>query len=161
MKCENCRSNEATVKYTENINGRERKLNLCLACAKKMESELGIFSADFFSDGLLSPMFYQTREKKESIKCPLCASDFSDIERTGKAGCPACYGAFEKYLASTLKKLHGASRHTGRKPARLTEKDDGTKELEAQLKAAIEKEEYEEAAALRDRIKELRRRGEA
>lgn len=161
MKCENCNSNEATVLYTEKINGRERRMNLCLACAKKLEVERGFFASDFFGGDLLSPMFYHGAKKKDSLRCPLCASDFSAIERSGKVGCPVCYTTFAEQLGSTLRKLHGTATHIGRKPQRLRGNDDEIKTLEASLKAAIEKEEYETAADIRDKIKEIRARGDA
>lgn len=111
-------------------------------------------------------------------RCPLCGSTFADIAKRGKAGCPECYTHFAEQLAPSIGKLHGTRTHTGgsvgaqrleRRPNAVRpaapqrneaagaeqKKASELLTLKKQLKAAVEAEEYEKAAALRDRIKEL------
>ena len=100
MLCENCGKKEANVRYTENINGRRKELNLCEECSKK----LGIGEIDFsmpinfssflggFMDELESPSFmpmFNTLQQKN--KCNHCGSTFEDILNTGMLGCEECY----------------------------------------------------------------------
>ncbi len=163
MKCEKCQKNEATVLYREIINGKETRLSLCPACAGKLEEESGLSVKSLFSQSLFPEIFPLKRQAEEAKKCPLCGSDVSHIRRTGKVGCPECYNAFEDYLAPTLRRLHGGAVHCGRIPAKLkkiaTEKNE-LKRLEEELKKSIECEDYENAAVLRDKIREMKSGGE-
>ncbi len=163
MKCEKCQKNEATVLYREIINGKETRLSLCPVCAGKLEEESGLSVKSLFSQSLFPELFPLKRQTEEAKKCPLCGCDVSHIRRTGKVGCPECYSAFEAYLAPTLRRLHGGAAHRGRVPARLrkiAEEKNELARLEGELKASIDREDYENAAVLRDKIRELKSGGE-
>lgn len=160
MKCEKCQKNEASVFYREIINGKETRLTLCPACAREREEESGLSFKSLFSNSLFKSSFPQVVTEKE--KCPLCGLTSDDVARLGKVGCPACYGAFEAYLAPNLRRLHGSVVHRGRAPARLRQERKEKSEiekLEGELRASIEKEDYENAARLRDKIREMRNGG--
>lgn len=162
MKCEKCGKNEATVLYRESINGNETKMHLCNICAKEREESSPLWH-DFFTSSLLGGIFAPAAGAKKEMpaakKCPLCGSDFSALQRSGKVGCPECYGAFSDYLAPTLKRLHGGATHRGRAPKKYRAKleaENTIRELEAELKRSIENEEYERAAEIRDKLRSLR-----
>lgn len=122
MLCENCGKKEANVKYTENINGKVRELNLCEECSKKLgigemnfnmpidfSSFLGGFMEDFMTPEIM-PMFNNLK----TLSCDNCGSTFDDIINTGKVGCQDCYTIFEDRLDPIIKKLQGQNRHVGR-----------------------------------------------
>ncbi len=168
MKCERCQKNEATVFYRENINGKETKAHLCSKCAQEKEKENGAVWQDFFGGNLLGSVFAPINRRSEapteSEKCSLCGSTFAFIQKNGKVGCSKCYESFASYLEPTLKRLHGTAAHRGRVPHKYMEKLSAKREaeqLEAELKSAVEREEYEKAAELRDKLREIRNRGEA
>ncbi len=122
MLCENCGKREANVRYTENINGRRRELNLCEECSQK----LGVGQMDFsmpidfssflggFMDELTTPSFMPMINTLKQNKCNNCGSTFDDIMNTGMLGCQDCYNTFDDELDSIIKKLQGSNRHVGR-----------------------------------------------
>ena len=170
MLCQSCKKKEATFHYTSNENGAITELHLCRDCAQKngyLDESLKNFNPFNFFDNsenmfgeLLSGMFGDNERGalKESAVCPFCGMRFNEFIHNGKAGCAKCYATFKDAIAPTIKKLHGNTKHTGRFPAGRAihkTKEDKRAELEALLKAAIEKQEYEKAAEYRDKIKEL------
>ncbi len=173
MLCEKCGQKEATCYYRENVNGKVKTCKLCSDCATAMQKsgELGglfgedpfgkmmsLFSGDdFFGSLLTTPQNPMEREKPKT--CPLCGSAFPTLVKTGKAGCPECYSTFAEELAPSIRRIHGSAGHTGRAPARFqaeNEKKQKIAALEAELKAAVQAEEYEKAAQIRDNLKSLR-----
>lgn len=124
MLCDNCGKREANVSYSENINGRKRKLNLCEECSKKlginhmdfnMPIDFSSFFGDFMEglgtqDFMAMPIFNETKQ----IKCDQCGFGFEDIVRTGKLGCGNCYQIFEERLDPIIRRIQGANQHVGR-----------------------------------------------
>ena len=172
MLCERCKKREATVFYTEIINGVKKSVALCESCDAEAEAsgDYGKFSFEVSLKGeplgdinsLFGSLFgipqYQKRPA-EAKKCTLCASTFADLVREGKAGCPECYKVFADELAPTISKIHGAAIHTGNVPERYREgleKKNLIAETEKELKRAVEAEEYERAAELRDKLRALK-----
>lgn len=166
MKCSNCKKKEATVFYREVINGKETSWALCPDCAAAKDKEKGalLFSdmSDLFQGGLLSGLFHAVHAApsvKEEKKCNLCGITFRQICEEGKAGCPACYSSFREEFAPTLSRLHGGATHRGRVPGALRakkSKEDRIASLERDLKEAIAAEKFEDAAVLRDKLREMR-----
>ncbi len=162
MLCNICGKNEATVHLTEIINDQITKLHLCEECAIKKGSEM----EDHFglADLLAGLADFGTQiEKGEelAIKCKNCNMTYRDFKKTGRLGCSECYTSFKKNLDPLLKRIHGSSQHLGKVPAMLpkTVKSElDIEELKKKLRVAIEKEEFEEAAKLRDLIKELEKK---
>ena len=89
---------------------------------------------------------------------------YDDFRKFGRLGCSECYNAFREQLAVLLKKIHGSNQHLGKAPSKLPQpikkKIDQLQELKRQLQRAIEAESFEEAAALRDKIRGLEKKGE-
>ena len=158
MLCNNCGKREATLRYEENINGEKKKINLCKECS----DNLGIFNMNFMDNMLLSffdePIGIGVKQLKEKI-CPKCGYSFSDYANTGLLGCPECYETFEEKLEPALKKLHGKSYHVKSEIKRAKPKNK-LEELKQELEEAVQKEEYEKAAVIRDKIKDLKKRGD-
>lgn len=122
MLCDNCGKREANVRYSENINGRRKELNLCEECSKK----LGISHMDFsmpidfssffgeFMEDFATPEFMPLLDEIKALKCDNCGYTFEDIANTGKLGCGNCYEVFEERLDPIIRRIQGANRHVGR-----------------------------------------------
>lgn len=171
--CDECGKNKATVHLTEIVNDQITKLNLCEACAKQkgsdVEQHFGI--ADLLSalsdvgtpapgpGGVVPP-------SPSKNKCAFCGLTYEDFKKIGRLGCSECYTAFKSSLVPLLKRIHGSNQHTGKSPSPLAAKELKNtnkihEELEAtrqELQKAVKKEEFEEAAALRDKIKFLEKK---
>jgi protein arginine kinase activator len=176
MMCDNCGKNEATVRYSENINGRKKELNLCSQCSQKlgineMNFNMPIGISDFFGgffEDMVSNEFAPLLNEVKQLKCNNCGFTFEDIVNTGKFGCGNCYETFESKIAPLMKEIQGSTKHEGRlNKSKInnnikvdTNKDNSKNEkklseietLKDDLKNAIKEERYEDAAKLRDEI---------
>ena len=164
MLCDICGKKQATVHLTEIIDDKMTELHLCEECAQKkgaqMESHFGL--ADLLA-GLADLSGGQfTKAKKETrIKCPRCGLTYEDFKKVGRLGCGECYSAFREALLPLLKRIHGSTQHYGKSPVKKSVKTHkiskvktNLQDLKERLQRAIELEEFEEAAKLRDKIRE-------
>ncbi len=158
MLCDACKSNTATVYLTQIVDGKMQKVNLCEACSK----EKGVADPTSFAflDLLQGLGTAQMLEKSQSaIRCSVCGFSQSDFKKTGRLGCSACYETFADQLQPLLKSIHRAENHSGKVPPRAQrqrEIADRLKALETDLARAVDEENYENAAHLRDEIRKLR-----
>ena len=159
MLCDICGKNPATVHLTEIIDEQMNELHLCEECARQksiqMEQQFGL--SDLLA-GLAE--FEKPAQEKEavSLKCASCGLTYQDFKKIGRLGCGQCYSTFKKYLGPLLKKIHGSNLHSGKSPlklAKVSKKNTDMQELRCKLQKAIEMEVFEEAARLRDQIKQL------
>ena len=175
MLCQNCKKNEATTYYKENINGQTRELHLCPACAAKLTGGAPAFGSllhdSFFANPFGSAFFSEpfgsmlqsspfgtaAQAIDGGRRCPTCGMTESELRRTGRAGCGDCYRSFSDILLPYIKKLHGAAAHVGAAPAPAAgqPKADPVEGLKNKLREAVKAENYEEAARLRDEIRRL------
>ena len=155
MLCDKCKKRNATVMYKQTVNGVSEQMALCSECANQM-SIGGLFDDDFNFFGSLFTGG-STLPAEEKV-CTLCGSTFEQIARDGKVGCAKCYEIFEDRLRPSIERLHGRVGHVGRKPKgtpQMNEKTDKIKTLKEKLAKAIQNENFEEAAKLRDEIRGL------
>lgn len=176
MMCDNCGKKEATVRYSENINGRKKELNLCNECSQKlgineMSFNMPIGISDFFGgffEDMVSNEFSPLLNEVKLLKCNNCGFTFEDIINTGKFGCGNCYETFESRIAPLMREIQGSNKHEGRLQrnnntkninAITNKKEDKNKKvideietLKEDLKNAIKEERYEDAAKIRDEI---------
>lgn len=184
MLCQNCGKHDATVRYTQIINGIKSEIQLCENCANKlgvgslqfnMPMNFADFLSDFFNDyeTSLLPSFV-----KQETKCENCGASYQEFVQTGLLGCPDCYETYSERLDPILKRLQGSCKHVGRgtkvqrskkttntqnqqndnleiKEEKLTEKDVKLNKLNEDLRKAVKEERYEDAATIRDEIQEL------
>ena len=171
MLCEKCKKRTATVFYNENINGKTRAYSLCGECAAKLRekgdlqditSMMSSFADPFSAmhDELFGGFFGMPAVKAISAqkKCDFCGSTYAQIAKDGKAGCPSCYTTFRDEFSRTLHSIHGTTSHTGAVPSRHRAKQELSRKLDklkGELAAAIDNENYERAATLRDEIRRL------
>jgi protein arginine kinase activator len=98
--------------------------------------------------------------KEPDKKCPRCGITLAEFRKRGRLGCPHDYEAFGEELGSLLEKIHGRREHLGRGPVRSKKRQTHRQKVEAlrrELDEAIRAEQYETAAGLRDRLKEIER----
>ncbi len=161
MLCDVCGKNPATVHLTEIIDDQMNELHLCEQCAhqKSMQMEQQFGLSELL--GGLVEFEKPTKEEREtavSVKCANCGLTYADFKKIGRLGCSECYTTFKKYLGPLLKKIHGSILHFGKSPFKAAKVSDKRPDLQAlrnQLQKAIETEMFEEAARIRDQIKEL------
>ena len=173
MLCENCGENEANVRYTQIINGVKKEMNLCEKCAKEkgitnidfnMPINFSSFLSDIFDD-YNDTSFLPEFTKTKTLKCDKCGLSYDDFINKGKFGCEKCYDTFSDKIDYLIKNLHGTTRHIGRKSKFIESNEKNNKQevkeeskiekLQKDLKQAIKDERYEDAAKIRDEIKEL------
>ena len=160
MLCEKCLKRPATVHMQQYVNGQVTQIHLCQECAAQPDSPL---SFEQFLHGLLD-MFSGMQENvsqqkpETNYRCPVCGLSLEDFKRTGKLGCAECYQSFRREMDPILKNIQGGNRHEGKYPQKAGAGLHNRRQIEKlrlELTKAIEEEEYENAANLRDRIREL------
>lgn len=154
MLCENCKENVATV-FIEHISGNQKtEMHLCQDCSVNFHTPL-------FLDSLLKGLLLGSVIKQENVEADIqceCGMRLSEFRKKGKLGCATCYQTFKKELSSVLKNIQWSVEHTGKLPAKKAKgilKKKQIQTLRMELRAAVEVEEYETAAKLRDEIKAL------
>lgn len=165
MQCDHCGERAAAVHLTQIVDNSVTTKHLCEQCAAQLGIQTTGQVANPLSDFLAS-MGKGAAEKlppgEEAGRCQFCGGTLNDFRETGRLGCPRCYESFEGHLRDLLRRLHGSSRHVGDSYAPPgTQFDEKTKaqamlsELRGQLRRAVEAENFELAAELRDRIRVL------
>ncbi|MFP4698526.1 MAG: UvrB/UvrC motif-containing protein [Eubacteriales bacterium] len=167
MLCERCAKNPATVYLTKIINGKKTEVHLCEQCAS--ETEKVYLDKQLSFQNLLSGLLDMTENhpqkvenKSDNVSCPVCHMTYKTFRKTGKFGCANCYETFGLYLPPILKRIHGNYVHTGKMPKNAKKQivvKRKIEDLRYKLKKAVQKEEFEEAARLRDEIRELEKKG--
>jgi protein arginine kinase activator len=163
MSCEQCHEREAVIHLTQIVNEQVTTLHLCERCAaeKGVESPgslpktpLGTFLAAMGQE-----LPEQAPAPRNGDNCARCGGSLQDFRESGRLGCPDCYRSFEVPLRDLLRRLHGSTHHMGERYAdRETSPAEGRREaaeLREQLRLAVETENFELAAELRDRLRVL------
>lgn len=166
MYCEECKQKPAAVHLTQVYNGKIIQSHLCEECAAKKGGFIFDPGSKFSIPNLLSSIFgascsIDSNLTTEIKSCSGCGMTFNDIRQTGKLGCSNCYQVFAQEMEPTLRRIHGNSQHIGKIPSRGGEKVLMRKQLDSlktQLQEAVNHEEYEKAAEIRDGIKALESR---
>lgn len=156
MLCNECGKSKATVHITKIINGQKTETHLCEECAKKYSTFNPSFSMESFFAGLLNDAF--ETEMVEGTGCNSCGMTYNEFTHLGKFGCSECYNNFKSRLMPVIKNIQGYDTHTGKVPKKTGGKIKIKRDIENlrnELKLAVEKEEYENAAKLRDKIREM------
>ena len=161
MLCQRCHKNRATVRYAEVVNGKVTDLHLCAECLAKQQENAGTgFEISAPATVAERPSRLVSRRRKTRLRrtCRCCGARLADVLDSGSAGCTTCYDVFSDDIEPMLVTIHGSIRHEGR----ILQVDDNRARMHADLRAkrallrtALEAEEYEEAAALRDGIREM------
>lgn len=163
MLCQNCGKYEATTHVKRIVNGETAEAHLCTDCARALgyTDVFGGFG-NTFSD-LLGSFFGESQVSglsSRTLRCEKCGNTFNDIVNSGKLGCADCYTTFYDKLLPSLQRIHGKTRHEGKNPTIIktdvVESVNAFARLEEELKKAIEEQNFEKAAELRDKINEMK-----
>jgi protein arginine kinase activator len=161
MLCTICKEKPATVHLTQIVGDKMQKLDLCEDCAKTKgindPTSFGLADLDLVL-GLGASQQLEQAAGGVELKCPRCGFTQADFKKSGRLGCPECYVTFAEGLKGLLKTMHKGTRHTGKAPEALRatrENADKLKTLQTKLARAIKDENYEQAALVRDEIKQL------
>lgn len=170
--CMRCKKNVATVKLTRIIDGEVTELNLCGECAADVspyQKKLHETKANLAE--ILQKLIGGSTEKKpestegaqkvkeDIIRCAYCGLSIERYRNSLFLGCSGCYESFDKQIVSDLRRLHGSTQHIGKVPARFRERIDRQRridQIQRELERAIEEENFEKAAILRDQIRSLK-----
>lgn len=162
MTCEQCREREAVVTLTQVVEGEARTVGLCGPCAAEKGIQTAASAEQTPLGGFLSAMWKSSEpgappELAPPGRCPGCRASFAEFRDVGRLGCAQCYTAFEPALRTLLRRYHGATHHQGRRPVGGTVTEDAAlvAQLREALRQAVEAEQFERAAELRDRLREL------
>jgi len=174
MICELCKKNQATIHIQEIVEGKKKALHICTECAAKKSHD------DTFLKGFnLAEMLYNLTGQMEFpfaneeqapaggdsqmlLSCHICGWDSDKFRKTGRLGCSNCYNAFKELLEPALKNMHKGSLHVGKKPGGGASNESGRimlelMNLQKELEDLVQREEYEKAAIIRDKINELKK----
>ncbi len=162
MECENCGEREASIHLTQVVNDQMSTFHLCDSCAAAKGLEPGVQSGNALLTDFLAQMGKGIGPTPTTGACPFCATTLADLKRTGRLGCPECYGHFQQQLRGLLRKLHGGTQHAGKlyraDPADL-DRATHLAELRRGLQQAVTTEDFERAASLRDQIRRVETQG--
>lgn len=167
MMCQDCNKREASIHLTQIINNEKIVLNLCKSCAEKRGFHSPFEQVPFplaeIVTGMIGPLKPKSKGKSKTedrpdLRCPRCGLTFSEFGKVGRLGCAGCYDTFRVELTDLLRRIHGSAEHRGHiaeTPSQDLQPLREEKRLKDELKKAIESEDFEMAAELRDRIKQI------
>ncbi len=174
MDCDACQNEKATIFFSQVVDGKLQKVNLCKACAdEKGVTDPTNFALADMLEGMGEETVTKTAVETDELKCPSCGFTQTDFKKTGRFGCADCYHVFDEGLDSLLEAMHKHTEHVGKVPATfpdLPEAElsegpeepvmasspaDKLSELKGALSNSVEDEDYEEAARLRDAISQI------
>jgi len=162
MQCQICNKNEATIHLTEITDGVRTEMHVCERCA--VEQGIAIKSQMPINELLSSLLSVQPSDNElfgpseKELSCPHCGFTLDQFRKNAVLGCPYDYEVFEKSLLPLIEKAHnGQTAHCGKVPSKTpknAKKQIELLNLHQQLDAAVQAEDYELAAKLRDKIKD-------
>lgn len=170
MLCQCCGKRTATTHIKAVVNGKLTQYHLCASCAKE-QGYTDLFNGWGFNSLLGSVLEAGNRENATEERCPVCGASFQELSQTGKIGCAECYHTFRRQLLPVIQRIHGTAHHKGKVPGssalRISDLNHtivpvvkgSLEEKKRLLKKAVEAQDYEQAAVLRDEIKEMESHG--
>lgn len=158
MLCEECGKNDAAVHFTQMINGEKTEKKICKECAAKKGFQSAVGTVDNIVSKMIAGHDPDHPEEVDTLACRNCGSSYGEFKNTGRLGCSSCYSVFEDRLKDLLRKIHGSTKHLGKVPAQkvdVVQVLQRIEDLRERLRRAVQAEQFEEAALLRDEIKRL------
>lgn len=156
MICDNCGKEPAKIHYKEVKDNEVTEFHLCEKCAMAKGIQVPHKKQPFSISNIFAGMAEEVGSDLES--CKACGFSYREFRDTGRLGCPECYQAFREQLKPLLRRIHGSNVHVGKSPRMsqgIYEKRREIEDLKVELGRAIESEDFEKAAEIRDRIKDL------
>jgi protein arginine kinase activator len=156
MKCQSC-SNVATVHLTDIVDGQKKELHLCQRCAEKQQlTQQQELNLPAILQTLIGQHLGQLTDELARLRCPACGIRYMEFRAEGRLGCPQDYDVFRVGLTPLLQRIHRSDRHVGKSPRRVVTSAHQAEllDIRRQLRAAVEAEAYEDAARLRDLLRQ-------
>jgi len=163
MYCDECKKRPPSVHVTKIINGQKYESKLCAECAQKQQ-EFGSFQSSLVIPNFLAALFNFNNQleaqeaQPQTDPCPKCGITFEEITKSGRLGCNECYAQFADKLEPLLRRIHGSAQHLGKVPLRsggFIRQKKQIDQLRTQMQQMITREEFEQAAQIRDQIRSL------
>lgn len=160
MVCQNCGATDAVVHLTQIVNDEMSTHHLCEKCAGEKGFDVGPSASDLPAMDVLAQMAAdQPVGRAAEGACSFCGLGYQEFKKTGRLGCPHCYETFNEALPPLLKRIHGSDRHVGKvylpPDPTVSEMERRLDGLRRKLERAIESEDFERAAEIRDQIRDL------
>ncbi|WNR44315.1 UvrB/UvrC motif-containing protein [Paenibacillus roseipurpureus] len=164
MVCQECGKRPATLHFTKIVNGDKNEFHICENCAREKGEMIPGTSNGFSIHNLLSGLLDfepLSAAKSQAIRCDNCGLTYSQFSKLGRFGCGACYQNFSEKLDPLFKRVHGNIVHVGKVPKRSGGIIQCKREidlLKKDMMTCIEGEEFEQAAKIRDQIREIEKK---
>jgi protein arginine kinase activator len=159
QQCDNCGGSDAVIQLTTVVNNEMKVSQLCQACAAQKGLDPAPAAASAPLVDFLAQIGKGMGETSITGRCPSCGMTASQLRQLGRLGCTACYDHFEQHLRGLLRRLHGATQHVGKVAAvgdpRRDDQGARIRSLRQKLEHAVQTEDFEHAASLRDQIRRL------
>lgn len=158
-RCDSCGLNDSVIQLTQVENNESRVLHLCEQCAVDRGVELDSQKSHGPLVDFLAQIGQGVGEGPAGGRCPSCGMTAAQLRHAGRLGCSACYSHFDEHLRGLLRRLHGGTKHVGK----IVLPHDAARDavtarivsLRRSLERAVEAEDFEFAASLRDQLREL------
>ncbi|MGB9719950.1 MAG: UvrB/UvrC motif-containing protein [bacterium] len=152
MLCDDCKKKPASIYYKDVSGGQIKELHLCEDCARKK----GLLIDKKLSPvEVLQKMLKNTSHDDDKVICPVCFLSLSEFKKIGRFGCSNCLLVFVPYIKTLIKEVQESEKHIGRKAKSGGRRAIEVFKLREELRRALEKEAYEDAAQIRDKLKTL------
>ncbi len=168
MQCQECGKRPATLHFTKIVNGEKTEFHLCDSCAREKGEFIPGTANGFSIHNLISGLLdFDPKNSaalgnvSRSIHCEECGMSYAQFSKLGRFGCDSCYNHFAERLDPLLRRIHGNTAHVGKVPKRSAGHIQIQRDidyLKKDLMAAIQQEEFEKAAQIRDEIRELEKK---
>lgn len=167
LKCQECHERPATLHFTKIINGQKNEMHLCEKCAREkgeMISGTSNFSMNSLLSGLLNFDYTLSESsnafsQNQTLKCEKCGMTYNQFSQRGRFGCSNCYKTFNSKIDPILRRVHsGNTTHDGKIPKRIGGNihiQREIKQLKEEMQQSVTHEEFEQAARIRDKVREL------
>ncbi|MEO0137476.1 MAG: UvrB/UvrC motif-containing protein [candidate division WOR-3 bacterium] len=152
MLCDDCKKNPASFFYKDVVGGTIRELHLCEDCARKK----GIIGDKKLSpQEILQKLLKNSPPDDKQVTCPVCLLNLAEFRKFGRFGCAHCLKVFEPYIKTMIKEVQNSEKHIGKKAQPGGRRAIEIFRLREELRRALEKEAYEDAAKIRDQLRTL------
>jgi len=161
--CDICGRPGAVVRLTQVVDDETKTSFLCEKCAAEKGIQTSTYSTNLHLADFLAKMGGDkpaaSGEVQEDLTCPFCGLTNGGFKDVGRLGCPQCYSTFEAYLRGLLRRIHGGTQHVGKvylpPDPTVSEREMRLEALRRKMERAIDTEDFERAAELRDQIRSL------